>query len=127
MDQTEKDIFFVVDGEGFSVSGEAVENGQIVLPDGRFYRVDEWDLGGSPRPKRLREVLLNFKGTPMELANKYEAILATEVKHHISLEDVMNAVHDLENYLLNPGLDWECGKTQGVRVRDFLNQLYPGY
>ncbi len=127
MDQTEKDIFFVVDGEGFSVSGEAVENGQIVLPDGRFYRVDEWDLGGSPRPKRLREVLLNFKGTPMELANKYEAILATEVKHHISLEEVMNAVHDLENYLQNPGLDWECGKTQGVRVRDFLNQLYPGY
>jgi hypothetical protein len=119
-------IIIEFEGVKYEVDLEAYETDKILLPDGRLLQVQGWHESHPPKPVKLCEVKHNFKGTAVETANYFGAVLAVRV---ITFGEMTNEVHRLDQLLQdqNPGLTtWnEAVLTQGRTVRDILKIHFP--
>lgn len=72
-------IRFEFEGIWYEVDSEVYESGKIVLPDGRLFEVDSWTETDPQIPLELIHIPIDFLGEVVEIANRYDAVLAAMV------------------------------------------------
>lgn len=71
-------IRFSYEGKDYTVGSEAYNVNRIVLPDGRVLDVEHWLESAPPQPAELHEQTHFVVGTPQEVAQIMNGVLAQE-------------------------------------------------
>lgn len=72
-------IRFEFEGIWYEVDAEVYEAGRIVLPDGRLFEIDSWTETDPQIPLELIEIPINYILDVVEIANRFDAVLAEAV------------------------------------------------